>query len=427
MINKDRDQIVPGNYSMEVVFLDIEKYSLNKTIYQESIISDFTNDIKIKLKNYCDQESIDIKKVILIPTGDGMALVFINKQKPGLSLQFARLFLNIRRNYRIRVGVNEGMGIVYNDINGNPNVAGETINLAQRIMSIGDGQQILLSESIYKNVTEFEVVKSSRFRSYSDVEIKHGKLINIYQYLPASSENSHIDGAEPSKIIEPQKLFTKNLRQSLGEINNSFDTPQLSQRWMKGTDMAMWIKRAISKASNRIYIVCYSFTSWKDQYGEALQDFLNKKSSNVLKILLLEPRSRGFFEKSAFESFNKNHNIKKWITETKETRITHLDELKASIRRIKAWKRKVNNKNIFCSMYHATPLFTGVIIDNVKMLISSYYINPIRRGVDLPAYCIEVNDSNYDLRPLVDLILNWYNVTFAIGLESEYLKKEFYD
>ena len=45
---------------------------------------------------------------------------------------------NCHSTYLIRIGVDDGKGILYVDVNGQVNVAGRTINNASRVMNLAD-------------------------------------------------------------------------------------------------------------------------------------------------------------------------------------------------------------------------------------------------------------------------------------------------
>src|SRR5205823_14476477 len=78
-------------------------------------------------------------KLIRIPAGDGMALVFF--QTPEEPVQCAMEIAKALKNYpdiRLRMGVHSGPVDQVTDVNDRTNVAGSGINFAQRVMSLGD-------------------------------------------------------------------------------------------------------------------------------------------------------------------------------------------------------------------------------------------------------------------------------------------------
>src|SRR5205807_5492734 len=86
-------------------------------------------------------------RLISLPTGDGMALVFFGEPEAPARCAI-ELSKSLRANSEInlRMGVNSGPVSRVADINTNRNVAGGGINIAQRVMDCGDAGHILVSK-----------------------------------------------------------------------------------------------------------------------------------------------------------------------------------------------------------------------------------------------------------------------------------------
>ncbi len=88
-------------------------------------------------------------RLISIPTGDGMALVFHQSPEAPVecALELARAN-HAHPELRLRMGVHSGPvgGVI--DVNGRANIAGAGINMAQRVMDCGDAGHILLSQHV---------------------------------------------------------------------------------------------------------------------------------------------------------------------------------------------------------------------------------------------------------------------------------------
>jgi hypothetical protein len=91
---------------------------------------------------------------------------------------------NCHGNFKIRIGIAEGKGIIYEDINGNPNVAGKTINMAARVMGLADPMQIIFTEEAYRSLIDMttDVSIENNFFKIDDVMIKHNDKIAIFLY-----------------------------------------------------------------------------------------------------------------------------------------------------------------------------------------------------------------------------------------------------
>ena len=126
-----------------VLCIDIVGYSkllLNK----QRISVDTLNQVVRGTSEFRNAEAAG--KLIKIPTGDGMALVFY--KSPETPVQCALEISQALKEHpelRVRMGVHSGpvSGVV--DVSEKANVAGAGINIAQRVMDCGDAGHILLS------------------------------------------------------------------------------------------------------------------------------------------------------------------------------------------------------------------------------------------------------------------------------------------
>lgn len=85
------------------------------------------------------------------------------------------------REFNIRIGINENIDNVIEDINGRTNVAGSGINFASRVMDNADEGQILVSEAVH-DILHFRERYMDSFKSYT-ATIKHGIKIPVHQYV----------------------------------------------------------------------------------------------------------------------------------------------------------------------------------------------------------------------------------------------------
>jgi hypothetical protein len=98
------------------------------------------------------------QSLISLPAGDGMALVFLNGMDAPLkcAIEIARA-LKPDPFCKLRMGIHSGLVIIGPDINGKPNVTGDGINLAQRVMSLGGDGHILISSSVADSLQNLTV------------------------------------------------------------------------------------------------------------------------------------------------------------------------------------------------------------------------------------------------------------------------------
>src|SRR5436190_16859604 len=94
-------------------------------------------------------------KLIRVPAGDGMALVFFNS--PEAPVRCAIEISKKLKQYpqlKLRMGIHSGPVNEVRDVNDRPNVAGAGINSAQRVMDCGDAGHILLSKRVDEHLAQ---------------------------------------------------------------------------------------------------------------------------------------------------------------------------------------------------------------------------------------------------------------------------------
>src|SRR5258708_12344832 len=129
-----------------VLFMDVVGYSKLLVNEQREIVHQL-NQIVRKTAQFRKSEASG--KLISIPSGDGMALVFF--QSPEEPVQCALEISRALKNHpslRLRMGVHSGPVDQVKDVNERSNVAGAGINTAQRVMDCGDARHILVSKRV---------------------------------------------------------------------------------------------------------------------------------------------------------------------------------------------------------------------------------------------------------------------------------------
>ncbi|MGO9761034.1 MAG: SUMF1/EgtB/PvdO family nonheme iron enzyme [Solirubrobacteraceae bacterium] len=200
--------------NMQIVFADIVAYSLRRTHQQIHTILAFTNCFKEALRRtasaYTDEmaeRGVHLQRdIVTVPTGDGVGIGF-PFDLPGISLDFVdhlvatvdahnKLgepcpmfdydgFCDCHDRFRLRIGISEGQTVLYRDLNGRINVAGNDVNLAARIMGLAGSNQVFLTNRAYQTVTELVRGRDKQFRAYRAARVKHGVHLDVYQYANA--------------------------------------------------------------------------------------------------------------------------------------------------------------------------------------------------------------------------------------------------
>jgi TolB-like protein/Tfp pilus assembly protein PilF len=184
-----------------VLFIDIVGYSKALIDDQRALQQDL-NDVVRNTEQFRAAESAG--KLIRLPTGDGMALVFFTS--PEAPLQCAMQIADALKSHprlRLRMGINTGPVSGVADVNDRSNVAGAGINIAQRVMDLGDGGHILLSKRAAEDLSQYR-----RWEPYlhdiGEVEVKHGVRVGIVNFYTDSIGNPELS----SKLRAARKKWT---------------------------------------------------------------------------------------------------------------------------------------------------------------------------------------------------------------------------
>jgi TolB-like protein/class 3 adenylate cyclase/Tfp pilus assembly protein PilF len=163
-----------------VLFMDVVGYSTLLLDEQRELQQELSQIVR-------DTEQVRLAeaagKLIRLPTGDGMALVFFNgPEAPIRCAVEIGSALKSHPEIRLRMGIHSGPVHEVKDVNDRENVAGAGINIAQRVMDCGDAGHILLS----KRVAD-DLVQSRQWRPYlhelGECATKHGMpifVVNLY-------------------------------------------------------------------------------------------------------------------------------------------------------------------------------------------------------------------------------------------------------
>ncbi len=163
-----------------VLFMDVVGYS--KLLLDEQ--REVQQQLNLVVKSLAQVQAAEAEdKLIRIPTGDGMALVFFNSPEAPIrcAVEIASA-LKGQSQVPLRMGIHSGPVNKINDVNDRANIAGAGINIAQRVMDCGDTGHILLS----KRAAE-DLAQSRQWRPYlhdlGECTVKHGLpifVVNLY-------------------------------------------------------------------------------------------------------------------------------------------------------------------------------------------------------------------------------------------------------
>jgi TolB-like protein/class 3 adenylate cyclase len=162
---------------VHVLFLDIVGYSKRLTNEQQTLI-DQLNQVVRSSEEFQNAEAAG--RLIKIPTGDGMALVFY--KSPAQPVECALEISHALKTYpelQVRMGVHSGPVSAVTDLNDRTNAAGIGINVAQRVMDCGDAGHILLSKRVAEDLEQYGHWQS-QLHDLGEVDVKHGVRVHIF-------------------------------------------------------------------------------------------------------------------------------------------------------------------------------------------------------------------------------------------------------
>src|SRR5215475_4999472 len=159
-----------------VLFLDIVGYSSLSVNQQHARVEELNEIVRLS-EQFRKGEAAG--RLLKIPTGDGMALVFYKSpEEPAQCAVEISRALKDKARLQVRMGIHSGpvSGVV--DVSERTNVAGAGVNIAQRVMDCGDTGHILLSKHVAEDLAEYE-----RWRPFlhdiGTFQVKHGVRVEI--------------------------------------------------------------------------------------------------------------------------------------------------------------------------------------------------------------------------------------------------------
>src|SRR5947207_2422646 len=163
-----------------VLFIDIVGYSKLSINEQHAAVEELNQVVRASEQF---QKAEAASRLLKIPTGDGMALVFYaSPEAPAQCAVEISHSLKEQPRLHLRMGVHSGpvSGVV--DVNERVNLAGAGINMAQRVMDCGDAGHILLSKHVAEDLEEYEQWRPL-LHDLGSCEVKHGvrvSVVNLY-------------------------------------------------------------------------------------------------------------------------------------------------------------------------------------------------------------------------------------------------------
>src|SRR5258707_639973 len=168
-----------------VVFIDLVGYSKKPVTEQIRLKTSLTSNLSEAIKD------IPVNDRIILDTGDGAAISFLGDPEDALFVTLSLREAMVREGMTstiveasgedsVRMGINLGPVKLVKDINGHPNIIGDGINVAQRIMSFARPGQIVVSRSYYDVVSNLASEYAKLFSYEGSRTDKHVREHEIY-------------------------------------------------------------------------------------------------------------------------------------------------------------------------------------------------------------------------------------------------------
>src|SRR5438874_933723 len=162
-----------------VLFVDIVGYSKLWINQQRAVVNELTEVVSASDQF---QKAEAAERLIKIPTGDGIALVFYTSPEAPAqcAVEISRI-LKEHPRLQLRMGIHSGPVSGVLDVNEGANLTGAGLNMAQRVMDCGDAGHILLSKHVAEDLEEYEKWRPL-LHDLGSFEVKHGIRLSVVDH-----------------------------------------------------------------------------------------------------------------------------------------------------------------------------------------------------------------------------------------------------
>jgi len=159
-----------------VLFIDIVGYSKLSINDQHAAVEELNQVVRASEQF---QRAEAASRLLKIPTGDGMALVFYTSpEAPAQCAVEISPLLKEHPRLQLRMGIHSGpvSGVV--DVNERANLAGAGIIMAKRVMDCGDAGHILLSKRVAEDLEQYDKW-GPLLHDLGSCKVKHGVRVSV--------------------------------------------------------------------------------------------------------------------------------------------------------------------------------------------------------------------------------------------------------
>ncbi len=222
-----------------VLFLDIAEYSKKPVSEQIQLKDRFNGLIAESIRDIAPNDRI------ILDTGDGVAVNFLGDPEDALFVA-----MSLREAFApkagdpprlpARIGINLGPVRLVRDLNSQPNIIGDGINVAQRIMGFAKPGQILVSRSYYEVVLHISEGYTKLFNYEGSRTDKHVREHEVYSVGYTNSRGSGI--RSPAERAQASTHEGKRQASSATLATGSRSWPPLLSRiepWLNNRTIAL--------------------------------------------------------------------------------------------------------------------------------------------------------------------------------------------
>src|SRR5213592_3160921 len=217
-----------------LLLIDVVGYS--KLLVNEEI--EFLQELNQIVRNTeCFRTAEKSGKLIRVPTGDGMALLFFQSpEEPARCALEVSKALQKHPHIQLRMGVHSGPVNRVTDVNDKTNMAGAGINVAQRVLDCGDAGHILLSGHIAEDLAQYRHWQP-HLHDLGECEVKHGRRLHLFNLYKDNVGNPHL----------PDKLKRRRRWKQTSCVSVR---PVITPRWPKYVLTAVLLLSAVALATS---------------------------------------------------------------------------------------------------------------------------------------------------------------------------------
>ena len=194
MAEQDLDAGEKADLTLEIahlLFIDVVGYSRLLVNEQIELMQELNRIVR---GTECFRDAEASEKLIRLPTGDGMVLLFFRspEQPAHCAIQISEA-LRDHPEIQLRMGIHSGPVNQVVDVNDQINMAGAGINIGQRVMDCGDAGHILLSKHVAEDLAHYRHWQSHLY-DLGECEVKHGARLHLVNLHKDGLGNQAIPG-----------------------------------------------------------------------------------------------------------------------------------------------------------------------------------------------------------------------------------------